>query len=42
MVGDIYIYGEPNEDRKLKIGYGTYYEFQKKGCMTKMVKGIVD
>lgn len=42
MVGDLCIYGEPNADGEIEIGYGTYDEFQNKGFMTGIVKGIVD
>ena len=41
MVGDISMYGEPNEDREVEIGYGTYNEFQNKGYMTETVKGMI-
>jgi RimJ/RimL family protein N-acetyltransferase len=42
MVGDLCIYGEPNADGEIEIGYGTYDEFQNKGYMTEIVKGIID
>lgn len=42
MVGDLCIYGEMNADGEIEIGYGTYDEFQKKGFMTEIVKGIID
>ena len=42
MVGDLCIYGEPNADGIIEIGYGTYDEFQNKGFMTEIVKGIID
>ena len=42
MVGDLCIYGEPNADGEIEIGYGTYEEFQNKGFMTEIVKGIID
>lgn len=42
MVGDICLYGEPNEDGEIEIGYGTYAEFQKKGFMTEIVSGIIE
>ena len=42
MVGDICIYGEPNEDGEVEIGYGTYNESQNKGFMTEIVEGVVD
>lgn len=42
MVGDLCIYGEPNADGEIEIGYGTYDEFQNKGFMTEIVRGIID
>jgi RimJ/RimL family protein N-acetyltransferase len=42
MVGDLCIYGEPNADGEIEIGYGTYDDFQNKGFMTEIVKGIID
>lgn len=42
MVGDLCIYGEPNADGEIEIGYGTYDEFQHKGFMTEIVRGIID
>jgi len=42
MVGDICMYGEPNADGEIEIGYGTYDEFQNKGFMTEIVKGIIE
>ena len=41
MVGDICMYGEPNETGEVEIGYGTYNEFQNKGLMTETVKGML-
>ena len=41
MVGDICMYGEPNEAGEVEIGYGTYNEFQNKGFMTEIVDGMV-
>jgi len=41
MVGDICMYGEPNETGEVEIGYGTYNEFQNKGFMTETVKGML-
>lgn len=41
MVGDLCIYGEMNADGEIEIGYGTYDEFQKKGFMTEIVRGII-
>lgn len=42
MVGDLCIVGEPNADGEIEIGYGTYDEFQNKGFMTEIVRGIVE
>ena len=42
MVGDICFYGEPNENREIEIGYGTYDEFQNQGFMTEIVRSIID
>ena len=42
MVGDICIYGEPNPDGAIEIGYGTYAAFQGRGLMTEFVKGMID
>jgi len=41
MVGDLCIFGEPNSDGQVQIGYGTYEEFQNRGVMTEIVKGII-
>ncbi len=41
MVADICMYGEPNEDGEIEIGYGTYDEFRNKGFMTEIVRGII-
>lgn len=41
MVGDICIYGEPNEKGGIEIGYGTYDGFKNRGFMTEAVKGII-
>lgn len=41
MVGDLCIIGEPNIGGEIEIGYGTYKEFQNKGFMTEMVRGII-
>lgn len=41
MVGDLGIFGEPNEEGAIEIGYGTYDEFQGKGFMTEVVGGII-
>jgi RimJ/RimL family protein N-acetyltransferase len=42
MVGDICMYGEPNAEGEIEIGYGTYEEYQNKGLMTEIVRGIVE
>ena len=42
MVGDLCIVGEPNAVGEIEIGYGTYEEFQNKGYMTEIVRGIVE
>ena len=42
MVGDICIFGEPNEKGEIEIGYGTYEEFENKGYMTEAVNGIIE
>ena len=41
MIGDFCIYGEPNPEGEIEIGYGTYDEFQNKGFMTEIVKGMI-
>lgn len=41
MVGDICMYGEPNAEGEVEIGYGTHDEFQNKGFMTEIVSGII-
>jgi [ribosomal protein S5]-alanine N-acetyltransferase len=41
MVGDLGIFGEPNEQGQIEIGYGTYDKFRKKGFMTEAVGGII-
>lgn len=41
MVGDLCMYGEPNSQGEIEIGYGTYDEFQNKGFMTEIVKGFI-
>jgi [ribosomal protein S5]-alanine N-acetyltransferase len=41
MVGDLGIFGEPDEQGQIEIGYGTYDEFRKKGFMTEAVGGII-
>ena len=42
MIGDICMYGEPNKNGEIEIGYGTYDEFQNKGFMTEIVRGIIN
>lgn len=42
MVGDLCIVGEPNAEGEIEIGYGTYEEFQNRGFMTEIVKGIIE
>ena len=42
MIGDLCIIGEPNADGEIEIGYGTYEEFQNKGLMTEIVRGIIE
>jgi [ribosomal protein S5]-alanine N-acetyltransferase len=42
MVGDLCIYGEPNEKGKIEIGYGIYKEFRNRGFMTEIVQGIIE
>jgi [ribosomal protein S5]-alanine N-acetyltransferase len=42
MVGDLVIIGEPNADGEIEIGYGTYEEYQNKGFMTEIVRGIIE
>jgi len=41
MVGDLGIFGEPNTEGAIEIGYGTYDEFQGNGYMTEIVGGII-
>ena len=41
MIGDLCIVGPPNDKGEIEIGYGTYEEFQGKGFMTEMVRGIL-
>lgn len=41
MVGDICLYGEPNENGEVEIGYGTYVGFQNLGLMTEMVHAFI-
>ncbi len=41
MVGDICFVGEPDEEGKVEIGYGTYEAFQGKGFMKEAVGAIV-
>ena len=42
MVGDLCLYGEPNEKGEIEIGYGVYEEFRNQGFMTEMVQGIIE
>ena len=42
MIGDLCIVGEPNAEGEIEIGYGTYSEFQNKGFMTEVVRGIIE
>lgn len=42
MIGDLCIFGEPNVEGEIEIGYGTYDEFQGKGFMTEIVGGIIE
>lgn len=37
MIGDLCFKGEPNIDGEIEIGYGTYFEFRRKGYMTEAV-----
>jgi len=37
IVGDLCFQGEPNIDGEIEIGYGTYFEFRRKGYMTEAV-----
>jgi len=36
------MYGEPNKDEEIEIGYGTNEEFQNRGYMTEIVSGIIE
>ena len=42
IIGSFCIYGEPNENREIEIGYGTDEEFQNRGYMTETVGGIIE
>jgi len=42
MIGDLCIVGEPNADGEIEIGYGIYDEFQNKGFMTEVVRGMIE
>lgn len=42
MIGDLCIKGEPNLDGEIEIGYGTYEDFQNKGFMTEIVRGMIE
>ena len=37
MIGDLCFKGEPNIDGEIEIGYGTYFEFRRKGYMTEAI-----
>lgn len=41
MVGDICMYGPPDEAGEVEIGYGTHDKFQNKGLMTEIVGGML-
>ncbi|MCU0422683.1 MAG: GNAT family N-acetyltransferase [Bacteroidia bacterium] len=41
IVADMCIFGEPNADGEIEIGYGTYDEFQGRGYMTEIVGGFI-
>lgn len=41
MVGDLCFKGEPNIDGEIEIGYGTYFEFRRKGYMTEAVSEML-
>lgn len=42
MIGDLCIIDEPNSEGEIEIGYGTYEEFQNRGFMTEIVRGIIE
>jgi len=42
MVGDLCLYGEPNEKGEIEIGYGVYEEYRNRGFMTEMVQGMIE
>jgi RimJ/RimL family protein N-acetyltransferase len=42
IIGSFCTYGEPNEDGEIEIGYGTDEEFQNRGFMTEIVRGIIE
>jgi RimJ/RimL family protein N-acetyltransferase len=42
IIGSFCIYGEPNENGEIEIGYGTDEEFQNRGYMTEIVSGIIE
>ena len=42
IIGSFCIYGEPDEDGKIEIGYGTDDEFQNRGYMIEIVGGIIE
>ena len=41
MIGDLCFKGEPNIDGEIEIGYGTYFEFRRKGYMTEAIDGML-
>jgi RimJ/RimL family protein N-acetyltransferase len=42
IIGSFCIYGEPDKDGKIEIGYGTDGEFQNRGYMIEIVGGIIE
>jgi len=42
MIGDLCMVDQPNSEGEIEIGYGTHQEFQNKGFMTEMVKGMIE
>jgi len=42
MIGSFCMYGEPSEDGEIEIGYGIDEEFQNRGYMTEIVRGILE
>ena len=41
MVGDLCFVGEPDDQGRAELGYGTYEEHQGKGYMTEAVGAVV-